>query len=155
MPSLHRTLIVSAYHQARSALASAKEELKDAEIRTMRADTKVTAAKSHLNTLVEAMKAIDKNEAVQTVPSNEADEKVAFKALTDALQSIQMYAIMNGKSLGPTMDALTGRLFGREPEVLFKQSNDAIQTIQEYAITNGISLGSTMDAVTERLFSEP
>jgi hypothetical protein len=37
-------------------------------------------------------------------------EKAAFKAMTDAIQTIQMYAIRNGKSLGPTMDALTERL---------------------------------------------
>ena len=79
-------------------------------------------------------------------------ERAAFKAMTDAIQTIQMYAIRNGISLGPTMDALTERLFNREPEAVLKKTTDAIQTIQEYAITNGIALGPTMDALTERLF---
>ena len=125
--------------EARAALATATAEMKEAEIEVMRADTKVVAAKAVV-------------QLVKAEPS-EAEQKVAFKAMTDAIQTIQMYAIMNGKSLGPTMDALTQRLFGREPDAALKKTNDAIQTIQEYAITNGISLGSTMDAVTERLFS--
>ena len=152
MPALHHTLLSSAYDQARAAVAAAKKEQQEAERCVMRSDETLTAARTHLNTVVQAMNAVDKNETEQVVAS-EAEKKVAFKAMTDAIQTIQMYAIMNGKSLGPTMDALTERLFGREPDAVLKKTNDAIKTIQEYAITNGISLGTTMDAVTERLFS--
>ena len=153
MPALHHTLLASVYDQAWVAVAAAKKDLQEAERCVMRSDETLTAARAHLNTVVQAMKAIDKNETEKVVTSSEAEQKVAFKAMTDAIQTIQMYAIMNGKSLGPTMDALTQRRFGREPDAALKKTNDAIQTIQEYAITNGISLGPTMDAVTERLFS--
>jgi len=112
MPALHHTLLASVYDQARAALATAKEELQDAEVRVMQADTKVITARAHLSTVVKMMHAINEKETEQkTVPPSDSEQKTAFKAVTDAIQTIQMYAIRNGLSLGPTMDALTERLF--------------------------------------------
>ena len=78
----------------------------------MQADTKVITARAHLSTVVKMMHAINENDTEVAAPSSESEqEKAAFKAMTDANQTIQMYAIRNGMSLGPTMDALTERLF--------------------------------------------
>jgi len=89
--------------EARAAVVTAKKELHDAEVRVMRADETLVNARTNLNTVVKV---------INTVPPSESEqEKVAFKAMTDAIQTIQMYAIRNGLSLGPTMDALTERLF--------------------------------------------
>jgi len=62
MPTLHQTLLTSVYNEARAALATAKEELKEAEIRVMKADTKLINARTHLLTVVNAMNAINQNE---------------------------------------------------------------------------------------------
>jgi hypothetical protein len=68
-------------------------------------------ARTHLSTVVKMMHAFNENETEVAVPSSDTEQKVAFKAMTDAIQTIQMYAIRNGMSLGSTMDALTERLF--------------------------------------------
>jgi hypothetical protein len=108
MPALHRALLESVYTEALAAVTAAKEELKEAEMSTMRADTKLVNARAHLSTVVKVMKASDCDESEKA--DHDVSEKAAFKAMTDAIQTIQMYAIRNGKSLGPTMDALTERL---------------------------------------------
>jgi hypothetical protein len=110
MSALNKPLLTTVYNQARAALATAKEELKDAEVRVMQCDTKVMTARTHLSTVVKMMHAFNENETEVAVPSSDS-EKAAFKAMTDAIQTIQMYAIRNGMSLGSTMDALTERLF--------------------------------------------
>jgi len=107
MPALYRTLLESVYTEAVAAVTAAKEELKEAEMSTMRADTKLVNARAHLSTVVKVMKASEHDEA-------DDSDKAAFKEMTDAIQTIQLYAIRNGISLGPTMDALTQRLFSTE-----------------------------------------
>jgi hypothetical protein len=111
MSALNKPLLTTVYNQARAALATAKEELRDAEVRVMQCDTKVMTARTHLSTVVKMMHAFNENETEVAVPSSDTEQKVAFKAMTDAIQTIQMYAIRNGMSLGSTMDALTERLF--------------------------------------------
>jgi hypothetical protein len=110
MPALYRTLLESVYTEAVAAVTAAKEELKEAEMSTMRADTKLVNARAHLSTVVKVMKASEHDEAEKADDS----DKAAFKEMTDAIQTIQLYAIRNGISLGPTMDALTQRLFSTE-----------------------------------------
>jgi hypothetical protein len=160
MPTLVDTLLASVCTQAVSAVNSAKKELHEAEMHVMRCDTVLINAKAHMNTVVKAINTVDQNVAEQKAAVEKATEqkaaveKSAFKEMTDAIQTIQMYAITNGKSLGPTMDALIERLFSKEPDVALKKTTDAIQTLQIYASINGIALGSTMDALTQRLFSK-
>jgi hypothetical protein len=96
--------------EARAAVVTAKKELHDAEVRVMRADETLVNARTNLKTVVQVINAVDPAKTEVPVPPSDS-EKAAFKAMTDAIQTIQMYAIRNGKSLGPTMDALTERLF--------------------------------------------
>jgi hypothetical protein len=79
---------------AKLVLAQATTNLLAAETAAILASTKYTLAKI-------ALKKIE----------DEHKNTVLFKDLTDAIQTIQYYAIYNGISLGTTMDALTERLF--------------------------------------------
>lgn len=88
--------------EARELLALAKKELQDAEIEVVRKDAKLVAARANLR-LVER----ETWDELHTPP---------FKKMTDAIQTIHMYAIMHGISLEPTMDALTEKLFTVKPE---------------------------------------
>ena len=88
--------------EARELLALAKKELQDAEIEVMRKDAKLVAARANLR-LVKR----ETWDELHTPP---------FKKMTEAIQTIEMYAIMHGISLGPTMDALTERLSTVKPE---------------------------------------
>ena len=127
-------LLVSTLAEARTAVASAREVLHDAEMRVAHAD-------AHLNRVMGIVKTGERKEA-------------SFTEMTDAIQTLQFYAIRNGISLGHTMDNLTERLLSADgPAHQLKKKNHAIQVIENYAISNNISLGSLMDAVTERLSS--
>ena len=88
--------------EARELLALAKKELQDAEIEVMRKDAQLVEARANFR-LVER----ETWDELHTPP---------FKKMTEAIQTIQMYAIMQGISLGSTMDALTERLSTVKPE---------------------------------------
>lgn len=78
---------------AKLALDEATTRLLAAETAAIIANTKYTLAKLE----------VQKQE-------NERDKSIRFKEMLDAIQTIQLYAIRNGISLGHTMDALTSRL---------------------------------------------
>ena len=80
--------------EARELIEIAKKELTEAEMEVMRKDAKLVIARDYLR-LLQAQ--------IMEDPSS-------FKKMTDAIQTIQLYAIRNGISLGSTVDALTEKL---------------------------------------------
>jgi transketolase len=90
--------IAARLEEARKLIQIAKKELQESEVEVMRKDAQLVAARDNFR-FVQA----------QIMEENEP----SFKKMTDAIQTIQMYAIMNGISLGDTMDALTEKLFSQ------------------------------------------
>ncbi len=83
--------------EAHELIAVAKKELQESEMEVMRKDRQLIAARANL----------------KLVQAQILEEPSSFKKMTDAINTIQMYAIMNGISLGDTMDALTKKLFSQ------------------------------------------
>ena len=82
--------------EARELIEIAKRELHESEIQVMRKDQQLVNARANLRS-VEAQILEEK-------------QPCSFKQMTDAIQTIQLYAIRNGISLGSTVDALTEKL---------------------------------------------
>ena len=78
---------------AKLALEEATSKLLAAETAAIIANTRYSIAKLEVHKL-----------------ENEQDKTALFKQMLDAIQTIQMYAIRNGISLGNTMDELTSKL---------------------------------------------
>ena len=89
--------IAARLEEARKMIQIAKKELQESEMEVMRKDAKLVIARDNLRLLQAQI----------------MEEPSSFKKMTDAIQTIQMYAIMNGISLGGTMDALTEKLFSQ------------------------------------------
>ncbi len=89
--------IAARLEEARKMIQIAKKELQESEMEVMRKDAKLVIARDNLRLLQAQI----------------MEEPSPFKKMTDAIQTIQMYAIMNGISLGDTMDALTEKLFSQ------------------------------------------
>jgi predicted metal-dependent hydrolase len=75
--------------EARELIEIAKRELQESEIQVMRKDQQLVNARANLRSV---------------------EAQILFKQMTDAIETIQLYAITNGISLGSTVDALTEKL---------------------------------------------